>query len=242
MASPALITFVSEDYQDTLHLTIPSWLRVAACMIVIYTDFDPSLDRRYTLLRDPRVKVERCFEPVNWVECSKRQYQCAMKFMYEHDNPFAFLDADCYVMRDFLEVFETGCDLAATRMYTDPHSYTGGTSTSGVFFAQNNERTMRFLEVWEAMSLEYESAGLHSKPYAATFAQYAFSGVLHSAHATGEPCSVARLDEHIYNCEHSDIEKWKKLCAEHKPAIIHFKGRSFRNDQFREEMIQLATA
>ena len=67
------------------------------------------------------------------------------------------MDVDCYVCRDFSDVFDGQFDLAVTRMFSN-EAYANQTINCGVWFAHSSPRLLDFVREWQRVSDEYRAA------------------------------------------------------------------------------------
>lgn len=231
--SYTILTFCSENYLDAFKFSIGSWLKTKADKIVIYTDFDLKFGSK-------KVEIIKYFEPGNdWIVNVGRKVTAALHYLQHNDTKqIAFLDMDCYVIDDFSEVFEWNYDLAVTRFF----SKRADTITSGVWFAHVNKRVIAFMEEWDRMANKYKLQGKGIKPHWPAYEQHAFTDLVRKTYKDKSICEILPLEERIYNCEHDNMEKWKKDCRTYHPKIIHFKEKTYNNKEFASEILELTGA
>lgn len=227
-----IVTYCSVDYRPGLDFVIKSWLKHSS-RIIVYTDGELGYCH-------PRVAVRLHFaQNDNWLTHVGRKSLAALHAVgSEALERLVFLDCDCLVRGPISDALADDYDLGVTGLFTRG-AYADGTSNCGVWFGHSTERLKDFLESWCRLSEQYRAAGRGVIPGRVAFDQYAFSDLAKDCYRN-RSVRIALLDERVYNCEHSNIAKWRQMAYMYQPMILHFKGQRFRDKQFVRDMCDLA--
>jgi hypothetical protein len=211
----AIISICTENYRDALPVVIESWLRHAD-QVYLYTDFDMDY---------PGVTVIPTLEKTDdWLKAVAMKAHVLKDFQRRGVKHFAFVDVDCYVHREIRDVFNHDFDVAATRMNARK------VANSGVWFIRNSERIAWFADEWIRLQYELRDKGIGVVKHLSPYEQISFSRIVHSEKIKAYPLSCQ------YNYEGDSPKEWLKGIRKARPAILHLKGRMFRDKQHVEAM------
>jgi len=215
-----IFSICTENYKDALDFTLPSWIKQDAVgKIVIYTDFD------YDTIKSNKLEIINTLKKTDdWLEIVGLK-AIQLKEFLETYNPrhFVFLDVDCYILKDVSEVFSQDFDIAATRMNKKKPA------NSGVWFVKNTDKIKRFADDWILKQDEYKKNGWGIKKHRSSYEQNSFSDILHKEHKNKTYFNVLPISEGTYNYEDDNMDRWINNVNKHKPKILHFKGRRWRD-------------
>ena len=223
----SILTYCSKAYEPAFRWVLPSWQRDEIERIIVVADFqidDPG---------DSRVEWRADYEPSeDWFTNSTRRVGVAKKYL--PDGLVAFLDLDCWIRGPIRPAFGAPDTISVTRFWSrEPH--TGGTITSGTWYANVGLGVRQFILDWEYLT--NQRGRWHSAPGGATTQQYTFTMVCKQAFATGLPCHINTVPEQLFNCEHSRPEELIRKISENNPAVIHFKGGGWKDQEFVERAL-----
>ena len=245
----AIIAYCSETYLDAYNFVVPSWIQNSlADKIFIYTD-----SSNFNQISD-KVNIIPAFSKNDtWIMGTGRRLDVIKDFTFNNDDYeyFAFLDIDCFITKDFSEVFEpfkSGLfDFSVTRLFSNPDAIRkdgsfkqNATATAGVFFARKNHKFKIFINEWinlaETIKRINEKANREHK---VSYVQYSFTELAWGAFHEQKPYKLHVISEKIYNSELQDIDAWKKDIEKYKPKILHFKGNRYSDKQLCQEVFEL---
>lgn len=223
----SIFTICTENYKDGIDFAIPSWLKLDSVdKIYIYTDFDLVYEN------DRVIVLNKINKTGDWLEIVGLKAVLLKDFLsfYKGIN-FAFIDIDCYIVKDISHVFDKDFDIAATRMF-DKKS-----ASSGVWFCRNNENINGFCKEWINEQNNFKKRKIGVKPNAQSYSQKSFSHILHKKYKENKKLKVLPLDVEIYNSNHDNIEQWLLNINKYNPNVLHFKGCRFRDKKLFEKII-----
>ena len=231
-----IFAYCSKNYYDAYKLMVPSWTKLDSVeKVTVYTDWDLKPN-------DDKVEIFHMFDPSDdWITGTGRRMDVIRHFSALHKNKkknILFLDIDCYITKDVNHVFELDFDIGITRLFST-EGYANKTATAGLWFARLTPGYYDFIDDWSALAKKYKERGKGIKKHFISYVQYSFTDVARKGLASGK-YNILPLDEKIYNSEHSDEKKWYRLITNHKPKILHFKGRRFRNKKLVDRAIRMA--
>jgi len=213
-----------------------SWLENSkAKNIILYTDSInfPSYDNSRFILR-------KFYDKSNdWIENVGRKTECILDYLKTSTRQhFCFIEADCYIVGDFSEVFDEKYDIAVTRLFSS-QKHTHATVTCGVWFAQKTKKTIEFFERWNKISKMYKERKLGIVPDLIAYDQLSFTDIIRLNYVEG-PLNVYSLDECVYNSEDSKENIWLEKITRIKPKILHFKGQRYLNEKLTTKVLEAA--
>lgn len=230
-----IFAYCSKNYEDAYKFVINSYTKPEnVTKVTIYTDWDLKSD-------NPKVEIKHMFEPSSsWIVGTGRRLD-VIKDYSELNRGQAknvlFLDIDCYLVKDVSEIFRRpDYDIAITRLFSGQR-YANKTATAGLWFAKLTPGYYNFIEDWFQRAAILKSNGYGVTDHRISYVQYSFTDVARTA---TNRYSVLPIDEKVYNSEHSDEREWYKMIREHKPKILHYKGRRFRNKNIVDLSLSLA--
>lgn len=229
-----IVSYCSKNYSDALEYIVPSWVQNSQPdEVIVYTDWEPDVEiDNVTFIKAYDISD-------SWVENVGRKADSICRYLAEYDDlDIAFIESDCYVVRDFSHLFDKDFDIAVTRFHSK-EKYTCGTITCGLWFAHVNKRVRNLITQWRKLQKAYFMAGKGIRKGMIAYDQYSFTDLVRNKYASGE-VKILPVDEKVYNCEHSDVNIWRKYLDEYETCIIHFKGGSFNNTDFVREMVERA--
>jgi len=218
-----IFAYCSKNYSDAFNFVMPSWSRCeSVSKITVYTDWN------YTY-SDNKVEIIPMFQnSSDWIVGTGRRLDVIKK--YSEDNGVSnkqvlFLDIDCYLVRNVLEVFNYEFDIAISRL-NSKESHTNQTATAGLWFARLNDGYFNFIDQWFKTASDFKRLGIGLQKYHISYVQYSFTQV---AKQKTNNYDVMPIDENKYNSEHTLENKWIEKIIKYKPSILHYKGRRFRD-------------
>jgi hypothetical protein len=228
-----IFAYCSENYKDAFSFVMPSWTKLdSVSKVTVYTDWDFTYD-------DPKVEVIKMFDPSDdWLIGTGRRLDVIKRFSYENKGTakqILFLDIDCYIVNDVLEVFDYQFDIAISRLKSlEGHAH--GTATAGLWFARLSPGYYEFIDKWfiRAQQLKLKRKGV-TKHYI-SYVQYSFTDI---AKSKLDKTIIYPIDENIYNSEHSNTNKWIQNVKKYNPKILHFKGRRFRDFSLMSKILKI---
>lgn len=245
----AIVTYCSETYLDAYNFVIPSWIQnSSADRIFIYTD-SPNFNR----ICD-KVKIIPLFQKdESWIIGTGRRLEAIREFTFNNIDYkyFAFMDVDCYITRDFSNIFmplkRDLFDFAITRLFSNPDSIRkdgtmkpNATATAGLFFAKNNNNFKTFVEEWTRLAqVIKKTSDIANREHKVSYVQYSFTELAWAAFHEQKPYRIHVASERIYNSERSDIEEWKNDILKYRPKILHFKGNRYRDKLLCQKIFEL---
>jgi hypothetical protein len=214
------MTVAVGKHKDLFEMYIPYWLERTTANIVAYTDFKyPSTDRL-------RVVKSEFPDSREWFEIVGYKAEKIQGFVNGVDGNFAFVDMDCFIVRDFDEVFEGMFDLGITvpqtRMPCGEYSI-----NCGVFFGKPTAQTKKFIDAWVHLQDMYYKRGKGLKDGENCYDQWAFSECVKACR--GEVV-VKELDGLIYNSRrilYPTVQDWERDCV-NRASIIHMTNRRWK--------------
>jgi hypothetical protein len=224
-----IVSYCSLSYLDAFEFSVDSWLDNGLVNeVVIYTD-SPEFEKR----AKPREKVKFIcvFSPpaeelprYPWIRKAE-----AIQLYFESTNfqYFVYLDCDCWINKDFREVFQqmSHTQIIGTRLL-GRHKRGKGEANAGVIFFRHHPTLNEFFELWKKQMLDYRE-----KYKEDSYDQDSLSHILIEAFDGLHPFQASLVSEHLYNCEHNEDDAWLQDIARYQPKIIHFKKRRFRNSE-----------
>lgn len=215
----SIYTICTENYKDAIDFLLPSWLRLKSVdKIYIYTDFDLSYDNERVVVLNKINKTD------DWLKIVGLKSILLDDFLsFYNEKYFAFIDIDCYIVKDVSSIFDKDFDVAATRMNSKK------VANSGVWFCKNTENTKRFANEWMNLQKEYKNKKIGVKKHNSSYSQRSFSFILHREYKNKTYLNVLPVDVNKYNYEDDDVDKWVNDIIKHNPYILHFKGRRWRD-------------
>jgi hypothetical protein len=151
-----------------------------------------------------------------------------------NNSKVLFLDIDCFIVKDVMEVFDKKFDIAISRL-NSKESHTNKTATAGLWFARMNQGYLNFMNDWLEVAMDFKNLGIGLKKYHISYVQYSFTKV---AKLKTSRYEVLPIDENIYNSEHTLLAKWMKNIKQYHPKILHYKGRRFRDEKLVEKTLR----
>ena len=228
------MTYCSRGYEDAYRWVLPSWRRKEIGKIIVVSDFqiDDPMDGRVEWINSQ----EPCEE---YYTNNSRRPGVVRKYM--PDGLVAFFDLDCWIRGDITPAFGAPDTISVTRFWSR-ENHTGGTITSGTWYANVGPGVRRFVEGWDELTekMRRTRKNWHTNPRHTTAQQYTFTSMCHTAFRTGEPCHINTIPEQIYNCEHSSPEALAIKARQNRPAVVHFKGRTFRDAKHVAHILKCA--
>ena len=230
-----IVSYCSLGYLDAFEFTIDSWLEHAcASEIVVYTDHPkfeniakPRENVRFVYSFTPPAEELPRFPQIRKVEAIQSYFESTTR------SHFAYLDIDCWVHRDFREVFQNmgQAHVVGTRLLgRDLRG--NGEANSGVIFFRRHTALTEFFKGWKTRALQYRKQRRRKR-----FEQDAVSHLLIESFDGLHPFQASLVSEHIYNCEHDDDNEWLRAIAQYHPKILHFKKRRFRNQLLKDKVL-----
>jgi hypothetical protein len=223
-----IVTYCSSNFTDCLNKSIHTW-SIAADAILVYTDDSEKLGAmawpkgvEIKQIHDEKEtgKRENCMRKIDAIEAA------ITKGISKEIDFVTWLDADCFVLRDFRKLYlRIQADLLCTRMVIR-HARIIRTVNAGVSFWRVNESTLEFCKRWRARALELEpTRNLHE--------QDAFNELCYKCFDWNGPCLVAPVSEKKFNLERDDKkginDLMKRDIEKFKPFIVHLKGGRWEN-------------
>lgn len=232
-----LVTVATRGYEDALRRLLPTWVaNSGAESITVYAE-----DTISGLPGNVRVV---CQVPMadTWVEGCMRKASMLCKDLGQRTDGdrIAFVDCDCAILADMRPLVAGPEDLALTRFSVDPARYPrcAGTCSSGVVGIRVNAKTRNFVNLWDSVQCCYAAYGHGTKPGKVACDQYALTDL-----ARGRACgvSVRAMDERIWNSNpETDDDAWLAEIRTHKPAVLHFKGGRWKDEDLVRRAIEAA--
>ena len=226
-----ILTYCSRSYRPCLSWVLPSWDRPDIQEILVATDFPPEEAPRHA-----KIRAFQAFPPSdNWVEHTSRKAAVAARYL--PDGLVAFLDLDCWIRGNLSDAFGAPNTISVTRFWSK-EVHTGGTITSGAWYANVSDGVRQFMRQWEA---ETEARyAEHASPGATTSEQYVFTELCRKSFRTGVPCGVNTIPESLWNCEHSDTNMMVQKARANAAIVLHFKGGTWRDAEHVKAAIEAA--
>ena len=221
-----IISYMSRGYEPALRWVLPSWLRPEVEEILLVTDFVPD-----NLPAKVRV-VAQYPASEDWLVNNCRRAEMAARWL--PDGQVAFLDLDCWILRDITEVFGPPGTIAVTRFWSK-EAHTGGTITDGAFFANVNSAVRDFCREWDRRVKA--NPYTHTQVGAAVTNQYRFTELCREAYKTGKPAIVLTAPEQLFNAEHSIRDALLAKCRQYAPSIVHLKGGQWKESRFVQQVL-----
>ncbi len=217
-----IITICTKNYRKALNFCLPSWLQFPSVRrVYVHTDFDFKWD-------DKRVVVRKCIDNTeDWLKVVGMKPLLLLRHMntkvLDAGGNLAFIDIDCYMVRDVSEVFNGAFDLAVTRFTEN-----GVDSSSGVLFFRASKRIQGFMKDWANHQEAFKGQGLGLKPYKSSYSQMALTYVLKR---NKYRCNILPIEEKVYNNNRADHERWRGILMPNKEKVkmLHFKGQRWDN-------------
>jgi len=229
-----IFAYCSRNYEDSYRFVINSWtVPDNVTKVTIYTDWNLKET-------NPKVEIINMFPESNsWIVGTGRRLDVIKDYSDRNkgqNKNVLFLDIDCYLVSDISEVFTREFDIAITRLFSG-EGYANRTATAGLWFAKLTPGYYNFIEDWFKRAEQLKTAGYGVEDHRISYVQYSFTDV---ARMQTSRYSVLPIDEKVYNSEHSDERTWYNLIRKHKPKILHYKGRRFRDPKITSLSLSLA--
>ena len=232
-----LVTVATRGYEDAVRRLLPTWVtNSGAESITVYAEEDiPGLPGNARVV---------CNVPLaeTWVEgCMLKAGALCHDLGHRFDGErVVFVDCDCAILGDLRPLAVGPEDLTLTRFAVDParHPRCAGTCSSGVLGIRVRRRMREFMSLWDAVQACYAAHNHGTKPGRVACDQYALTDL-----ARGRACgiSVRNMDEHVWNINPDQTdEAWLADIRVHKPAVLHFKGGRWKNDDLVRRAIEAA--
>lgn len=233
-----LVTVATRGYEDALRRLLPSWVaNSGASSITVFSH------EEIQGLPDGVKNVVGLSDPQNWVQGCMFKAAALAEFIEKRDNGerIVFVDGDCAILGDLRPLVAGREDLALTRFAVDPARYPrcAGTCSSGVVGIRVNPRTRAFVNLWDAAQACYAAYGHGIKPGKVACDQYALTDL-----ARGRACGVTvrAMDERVWNSNPETTDAaWLAEIAAQRPAVLHFKGGRWKNEDLVRRAIAAAT-
>jgi hypothetical protein len=152
---------------------------------------------------------------------------------FDHHN-FAFFDIDCYLRYDVSEVFKEEFDIAVTRMFKKI------SASAGLWFAKKTVAIENFANKWENLQNEFFLKKKGIVKHLPSYSQLSFSELAHQGYQKNKgELKVLPISVDVYNCEDNDKLKLIQKIQKFDSKIIHFKGRSWRDENLMNQLKNL---
>ena len=236
-----LLSYCSGNYKDSFDFVIKSWVdNTSFDKIIIYTDTDE------LVYDDPRVEIIKFFEPnSSWIVGTGRRLEVIKDYIIDKNNKYSylcFLDIDCYITRDFSEVFDSlkNCfDIGLTRLVSG-NDHAKGTATAGVFFLKNNTESKKFITDWVSLAEKFKKNDTMLREHKISYVQYSFTQIAFDSFHNLTSYKILNLSEKVYNSERSDLDEWYDDIRRFKPKILHFKGNRYQNKKIVDTVFSIS--
>lgn len=236
-----LLSYCSGNYKDSFNFVIKSWVdNTTFDKIIIYTD---SNELSYN---NPRVQIIKFFEPAtSWIIGTGRRLDAIKDYILDKNEKYdylCFLDIDCYVTRDFPEVFDALSnyfDIGLTRLVSG-NDHAKGTATAGVFFLKNNIESKKFIIDWVSLADKFKKNDTMMREHKISYVQYSFTQIAFDSFHNLTSYKILNLSEKVYNSERSDLDEWYDDVRRFKPKILHFKGNRYQNKEIVDVVFSIS--
>lgn len=233
-----LVTVATRGYEDALRRLLPSWVENSgADSITVFSDGPiDGLPEGVSVVQDVAPAQ-------TWVQgCMlKAAALCEAVEKRADGDRVVFVDCDCAILGDLRPLVAGKEDLTLTRFAVDPARYPrcAGTCSSGVLGIAVNRRTRNFVSLWDAAQACYAAYGHGIKPGKVACDQYSLTDL-----ARGRACGVTvrAMDERVWNSNPETTDAaWLAEIAAQRPAVLHFKGGRWKNEDLVRRAIAAAT-
>lgn len=236
-----LLSYCSGNYKDSFDFVIRSWVENTTFdKIIVYTD---TSEIKYD---DPRVQIIKFFDPnSSWIVGTGRRLEAIKDYILYKNEKYdylCFLDIDCYITRDFPEVFdalENYFDVGLTRLVSG-NDHAKGTATAGVFFLRNSLESKKFIIDWISLAEEYKKNDTMLREHKISYVQYSFTQIAFNSFHNLTSYKILNLSEKVYNSERSDLDEWYDDIRRIKPKILHFKGNRYQNKEIVDAVFSIS--
>lgn len=222
-----IVAYCSSSHKDALSLCLGSWLESDAKRIAICTDFPIILEN------DSRIFHERMAPCNDFGENCTRKAGFAINYVRSFPSRnVVMLDVDCWIAKDLSSIFDHDFKVAVT-VYPDVpiKKMFNNVSAGAIFFKKDRHFPFIFLQQW-CLAQNGDHGPCRDQRTLSRLIKDRFS-----EHTLA--FSVDQYNSHPITSLAGDIRQWIERIKKNNPAILHFAGQTWRNEELIDEIMEI---